>query len=132
MLQDRKRILAKDLIADDDGFVKSLSREDVEYLYSAKLKARNFFQIKMTLKTAVFSLLHLPFFYVNLVLKSIAMRSTILTFALLLNAAWLFSQEDVFSNKTNIALEKVIRDYPNRFHNIRGEMISQHAQMVRI
>jgi hypothetical protein len=33
-LQDRKRILAKDLIADDDGFVKSLSREDVEYLFS--------------------------------------------------------------------------------------------------
>lgn len=56
------------------------------------------------------------------------MRSTILTFALLLNAAWLFSQEDVFSNKTNVALEKVIRDYPNRFHNIRGELISQHAK----
>jgi hypothetical protein len=34
LLQDRKRILAKDLIADDDGFVKSLSREDVEYLFS--------------------------------------------------------------------------------------------------
>ncbi len=34
MLQERKRILAKDLIADDDGFVKSLSREDVEYLFS--------------------------------------------------------------------------------------------------
>jgi SNF2 family DNA or RNA helicase len=33
-LQDRKRLLAKDLIADDDGFVKSLSREDVEYLFS--------------------------------------------------------------------------------------------------
>jgi len=33
-LQDKKRILAKDLIADDDGFVKSLSREDVEYLFS--------------------------------------------------------------------------------------------------
>ncbi|MEJ0083519.1 MAG: hypothetical protein WDM78_21790 [Puia sp.] len=30
LLQDRKRLLAKDLIADDDGFVKSLSREDVE------------------------------------------------------------------------------------------------------
>ncbi len=58
------------------------------------------------------------------------MRSTILTFALLLNAAWLFSQDDVFSNKTNVALEKVIRDYPNRFHNIRGDMISQHAQTV--
>ncbi len=33
-LQDRKRILAKDLIADDEGFVKSLSRADVEYLFS--------------------------------------------------------------------------------------------------
>jgi non-specific serine/threonine protein kinase len=33
-LQERKRVLAKDLIADDDGFVKSLSREDVEYLFS--------------------------------------------------------------------------------------------------
>jgi len=33
-LQDRKRSLAKDLIADDGGFVKSLTREDVEYLFS--------------------------------------------------------------------------------------------------
>jgi len=33
-LQEKKRVLAKDLIADDDGFVKSLSREDVEYLFS--------------------------------------------------------------------------------------------------
>lgn len=33
-LQDRKRLLAKDLIGDDSGFVKSLSREDVEYLFS--------------------------------------------------------------------------------------------------
>lgn len=72
--------------------------------------------------------MHRPFFYINLVPKSIAMRSTFLTFAFLLNAAWLFSQEDVFSNRTNVALEKVIRDYPNRFHNIRGEMITQHAQ----
>ena len=57
------------------------------------------------------------------------MRSIILTLAFLLNAAWLFSQEDVFSNKTNVALEKVIRDYPNHFHNIRGDMITQHAQV---
>ena len=56
------------------------------------------------------------------------MRSTLLTLTFLLNAIWLFSQDDVFSNKTSVALEKVIRDYPNRFHNIRGEMISQHAQ----
>ncbi|MEO8582693.1 MAG: SNF2-related protein [Flavitalea sp.] len=33
-LQDKKRILAKDLITDDEGFVKSLSKADVEYLFS--------------------------------------------------------------------------------------------------
>ena len=33
-LQEKKRLLAKDLIADDDGFVKSLTRADVEYLFS--------------------------------------------------------------------------------------------------
>jgi non-specific serine/threonine protein kinase len=33
-LQEKKRSLARDLIADDASFVKSLSREDVEYLFS--------------------------------------------------------------------------------------------------
>ncbi|MEP6615318.1 MAG: SNF2-related protein [Ginsengibacter sp.] len=33
-LQERKRILAKELIADDTSFVKGLSKEDVEYLFS--------------------------------------------------------------------------------------------------
>jgi non-specific serine/threonine protein kinase len=33
-LQERKRVLARDLIADDEGFVKNLTREDVEYLFS--------------------------------------------------------------------------------------------------
>ncbi|MFI5186220.1 MAG: SNF2-related protein [Chitinophagales bacterium] len=33
-LQDKKRMLAKELIADDATFVKTLSREDVEYLFS--------------------------------------------------------------------------------------------------
>jgi non-specific serine/threonine protein kinase len=33
-LQERKRMLAKELIADDASFVKALSREDVEYLFS--------------------------------------------------------------------------------------------------
>ncbi|HXO75209.1 MAG TPA: DEAD/DEAH box helicase, partial [Puia sp.] len=33
-LQEKKRVLARDLIADDDGFVKSLTRADVEYLFS--------------------------------------------------------------------------------------------------
>ncbi len=33
-LQEKKRILARDLITDDEGFVKSLTRADVEYLFS--------------------------------------------------------------------------------------------------
>ncbi|HVZ95279.1 MAG TPA: DEAD/DEAH box helicase, partial [Chitinophagaceae bacterium] len=33
-LQERKRALAKELIADDASFVKGLTREDVEYLFS--------------------------------------------------------------------------------------------------
>ena len=33
-LQERKRILAKELIADDAGFVKRLTRDDIEYLFS--------------------------------------------------------------------------------------------------
>lgn len=33
-LQERKRTLAKEIVADDDTFVKTLSREDVEYLFS--------------------------------------------------------------------------------------------------
>lgn len=33
-LQERKRSLARDLIADDDGFVKNLTKEDVMYLFS--------------------------------------------------------------------------------------------------
>jgi len=33
-LQEKKRLLAKELIADDATFVKTLSREDVEYLFS--------------------------------------------------------------------------------------------------
>jgi non-specific serine/threonine protein kinase len=33
-LQDRKRSLAKELISDEDGFVKSLTKEDINYLFS--------------------------------------------------------------------------------------------------
>lgn len=33
-LQEKKRALAKDIISDDSSFVKTLSREDVEYLFS--------------------------------------------------------------------------------------------------
>ena len=33
-LQEKKRLLAKELIADDSGFIKKLSRSDIEYLFS--------------------------------------------------------------------------------------------------
>jgi len=33
-LQDKKRVLARDLITDDEGFVKTLTKADVEYLFS--------------------------------------------------------------------------------------------------
>jgi non-specific serine/threonine protein kinase len=33
-LQEKKKALAADLITDDAGFVKSLTREDLEYLFS--------------------------------------------------------------------------------------------------
>jgi non-specific serine/threonine protein kinase len=33
-LQEKKRQLAKELIADDSSFVKALTKEDVEYLFS--------------------------------------------------------------------------------------------------
>jgi hypothetical protein len=53
------------------------------------------------------------------------MRSLALSIAFLAHAAT-SSAQDVFSNNTNIALEKVIKDFPNRFHNIRGEVLVQH------
>ena len=36
--------------------------------------------------------------------------------------------QGVFTNKTNAALEKVIQDYPNRFRNIKGEIIIENPQ----
>jgi|ERR1035437_5672354 hypothetical protein len=49
--------------------------------------------------------------------------------AFLIFSASAFPQtEDVFSNKVNTALEKVLKDYPNRFHNIKGEILVQGPQ----
>lgn len=39
--------------------------------------------------------------------------------------------QDVFSNKTNTALEKVIRDFPNRFKNIKGELLADHTHTAQ-
>jgi len=52
------------------------------------------------------------------------MRNIILTIATVLLSGALMAQ-GVFSNKTQSVLEKVIQDYPNHFHNIKGELISQ-------
>jgi hypothetical protein len=38
------------------------------------------------------------------------------------------SAQGVFSNKTQAILEKVIQDYPNRFYDIKGELVMQTRQ----
>jgi hypothetical protein len=58
------------------------------------------------------------------------MRSAILTLTPVLLSATL-SAQGVFSNKTQVVLEKVIQDYPNHFYNIKGELISQALQSSR-
>jgi hypothetical protein len=58
------------------------------------------------------------------------MRSSILALIPVLLSATL-SAQGVFSNKTQVILEKVIQDYPNHFYNIKGELISQALQSSR-
>jgi hypothetical protein len=55
------------------------------------------------------------------------MRSIAISAAILIHAIAAPAQ-DVFSNNTNLALEKVIRDFPNRFNNIKGELLVQHSK----
>ena len=38
--------------------------------------------------------------------------------------------QDVFSNKTNMALQKVIEDYPNKFRNIIGNKITSNSHVT--
>ncbi|HXB94838.1 MAG TPA: hypothetical protein VNU70_06760 [Puia sp.] len=58
------------------------------------------------------------------------MRSAVLAIAPVILSASL-SAQGVFSNKTQVILEKVIRDYPNHFYHIRGELIGQALQTAR-
>lgn len=58
------------------------------------------------------------------------MRSAILALTPVLLSATL-SAQGVFSNKTQVVLEKVIQDYPNHFYNIKGDLISQALQTSR-
>ncbi len=48
--------------------------------------------------------------------------------ALLLLIPVYLSAQGVFTNQTNAALQKVISDYPNKFSNIRGELINEDPQ----
>ncbi len=57
------------------------------------------------------------------------MKSIITSFVLLAFYATSVAQE-AFSNNTSASLEKVIQDYPNRFKNIKGEVIIQSPQQT--
>ena len=59
------------------------------------------------------------------------MRSAILAFAPVITLSVSLSAQGVFSNNTQAILEKVIQDYPNHFHNIKGELIGQALQTAR-
>jgi hypothetical protein len=58
---------------------------------------------------------------------ALTMKRSLTTLTFLIISATMYAQ-GVFSNKTNAALEKVIQDYPNRFKNIKGEMILDNPQ----
>jgi hypothetical protein len=38
--------------------------------------------------------------------------------------------QSVFTNNTNLALQKVIEDYPNKFSNIKGDLLSENIQTI--
>ena len=40
------------------------------------------------------------------------------------------SSQGVFANQTNAAIEKVIRDYPNQFRNIKGSMLVESPESI--
>ena len=58
------------------------------------------------------------------------MRSVILVLAPVMLSASLNAQ-GVFSNKTQIVVEKAIQEYPNHFLNIKGALIGQATQTSR-
>ena len=55
------------------------------------------------------------------------MKSIATSFAFLAISATSLAQ-GTFSNNTSAGLEKVIQDYPNRFKNIKGELLVQNPQ----
>lgn len=55
------------------------------------------------------------------------MKSIVTSLALVTISATSFAQ-GAFSNNTSAGLEKVIQDYPNRFKNIKGDVIVNNPQ----
>jgi len=53
---------------------------------------------------------------------------SIFTVVLLLIFSTFSNAQNVFSNQTTAALEKVIQDYPNKFRNIKGALIINNPQ----
>ncbi|RYG05760.1 MAG: hypothetical protein EOO02_02805 [Chitinophagaceae bacterium] len=51
------------------------------------------------------------------------------TILLVLIASVSYSQ-GVFNNTTNSALQKVIEDYPNKFSNIKGDLLAENIQTI--
>src|SRR5688572_28958255 len=51
----------------------------------------------------------------------------LLLFSILTHAV---TAQGVFSNQTNVALTRVIQDYPNHFRNIKGDRVSELTQPV--
>jgi hypothetical protein len=56
------------------------------------------------------------------------MKHLITSFVLIAISANLLLAQGAFSNNTSIVLEKVIQDYPNRFRNIKGDVIIENPQ----
>ncbi|MBA4167914.1 MAG: hypothetical protein H0X41_10295 [Chitinophagaceae bacterium] len=51
-----------------------------------------------------------------------------LALALILVLPTLIFAQGVFNNQTNVALQKVIGDYPNHFKNIQGDVVNTETQ----
>ena len=52
------------------------------------------------------------------------------TILLLCLGAFSANSQGAFDNSTNTALQKVIGDYPNKFINIKGELLAENVQTV--
>lgn len=78
-------------------------------------------------KGAVVFLFHIHIVFAIFRANPTAMKRVTLLLLLFAHAPGVTAQS-VFSNETNLALQKVIGDYPNRFSNIKGDQLQAHAR----